>query len=292
MKILVTGATGYIGSKLIPYLLAEGHEIHVLVRDTNRLQHEKWISEVQVFVGDARDKDIVDKALVGVHAAYYLIHSMRSSSMDFHADDIIAAESFGQAAATAQATVIFLGALGDPNSTLSAHLKSRHESGKALAKFGARVTELRAGPIIGSGSLPFEMVRYLTERVPIMICPKWVFTLVQPIGLDDVLDYLTSALSLHHRGHQVIEIGGSEVLSYGEMMTGYAKERGLKRTMIRVPVLTPRLSSYWVHWVTPLRASFARPLVEGLKSEVIVRDTASGELFPACLLYTSPSPRD
>jgi hypothetical protein len=244
------------------------------------LEFFEWVSKIKIFVGDARNKDAVDAALNEVEVAYYLIHSMRGSGNSFHHDDIKAAESFGQSAASNSVCIIFLGALGNPDSLLTSHLKSRHATGKALAKFSADVIELRAGPVIGAGSLPFEMVRYLTERVPIMICPRWVFTQVQPIGLGDALEYLVSSLNISQQGHQVIEIGGSEVLSYGEMMTGYAKERGLKRAMIRVPVLTPRLSSYWVHWVTPKKASFARPLVEGIKNEVVLRSKDSQQISP------------
>jgi len=280
MRILVTGVTGYIGSNLVPQLLDDGHDVSVLVRDPQQLEFFEWVSKIKIFVGDARNKDAVDAALNEVEVAYYLIHSMRGSSNSFHHDDIKAAESFGQSAASNSVCIIFLGALGNPDSLLTSHLKSRHATGKALAKFSADVIELRAGPVVGAGSLPFEMVRYLTERVPIMICPRWVFTQVQPIGLGDALEYLVSSLNISQQGHQVIEIGGSEVLSYGEMMTGYAKERGLKRAMIRVPVLTPRLSSYWVHWVTPLKASFARPLVEGLRSEVVLRSKDSQQIFP------------
>ena len=280
MRILVTGATGYIGSRLVPRLLAEGHQINVLVRDPNQLKYVDWNLNVTVSIGDVRDKKTLYTALESADIAYYLIHSMRSSSKVFHQHDMDAAESFGEVAASMSTRIIFLGALGNPHSLLTSHLLSRHATGEALAKYHATVTELRAGPVIGAGSLPFEMIRYLTERIPVMICPKWVFTRVQPIGIRDTLEYLISALNLQHNEHQVIEIGGSTVLSYGDMMTEYAKARGLRRAMIRVPVLTQRLSSYWVHWVTPLKASFARPLVEGLKSEVIVSNLFAHDIFP------------
>ena len=216
MRVLVTGVTGYIGSNLVPRLLGDGHEVSVLVRDIHQLEFVEWVSNVKIFIGDARDRDTVDAALADIEVAYYLIHSMRDSSSSFHQADIAAAESFGHSAATNAVRIIFLGALGNPDSILTSHLISRHATGKALVKFGANVTELRAGPVIGAGSLPFEMVRYLTERVPIMICPRWVFTQVQPIGLNDALEYLVNSIDFSNSGHQIIEIGGSEILSYGE----------------------------------------------------------------------------
>jgi uncharacterized protein YbjT (DUF2867 family) len=216
----------------------------------------------------------------GVTAAYYLIHSMTGSD-DFHERDLIAARNFGQAANHARVSqIIYLGGLGDPAADLSEHLASRQATGKALAEAGVPVTEFRAAIIVGSGSIAFEMIRYLTERIPVMICPMWVFTRVQPIAIDDVLAYLTTTLERPESLGRVIEIGGSDVFTYGDMMKGYAAVRGLKRFLISVPVLSPRLSSYWVHWMTPVPASITRPLVEGLRNEVIVRDNVAQQIFP------------
>ena len=176
--------------------------------------------------------------------------------------------------------IIYLGGLGDPDADLSEHLHSRQETGRVLSQAGVPVTEFRAAIIVGSGSISFEMIRYLTERIPIMICPRWVFTQVQPIGIDDVLAYLTAALEVPESAGRVIEIGGADRMAYGEMMLGYAEVRGLKRILVPVPVLTPRLSSYWVHWTTPVPALISRPLIEGLRNEVIVRDDTAEQLFP------------
>ena len=159
-------------------------------------------------------------------------------------------------------------------------MRSRQETGQALAQAGVPVTEFRAAIIVGSGSISFEMIRHLTERIPFMVCPRWVFTRVQPIALDDVLAYLTGALTVPESCGRIIEIGGSEVLTYGEMMKGYARVRGLKRFLLPVPILSPRLSSYWVHWMTPVPASITRPLIEGLRNEVILRDESARRLFP------------
>ncbi|MEK9658607.1 MAG: SDR family oxidoreductase [Chloroflexota bacterium] len=283
MRVLVTGATGYVGGKLTPLLLEAGHEVSVITRDPSGLVHAPWGSQVQVHQGDVREAATVARALEGIDAAYYLVHSMGAGASDFHQRDLDAARSFATAAATTGVSrIVYLSALGAPGPSLSPHLRSRHETGEALAEAGVPVLELRAGPVVGAGSLPFEMVRYLTERVPVMVCPRWVYTRVQPIGLDDMLTYLVKGMDVSFAGHRVVEVGGSEVLTYGEMMTRYASVRGLRRRMVRVPVLTPRLSSYWVRLVTPLRAGFAKHIVEGLRNEVVVRepnDTAA--LFPS-----------
>ncbi len=189
--------------------------------------------------------------------------------------------AFGEAASTAGVgRIIYLGGLGDATGALSEHLRSRHDTGASLGTSGVPVTEFRAAVVVGSGSVSFEMIRYLTERVPVMVCPSWVYTKIQPIGIRDVLSYLTEAVSTPASTGQVIEIGGSDVLTYGGMMTGYAAERGLTRWLLPVPILTPRLSSYWVHLVTPVPAAIARPLIEGLRNEVVVRDDRARELFP------------
>lgn len=277
--ILVTGVTGYIGGRLVPHLLASGQRVRVLTRDASRLQGRAWVDQVEIVQGDVLDPDSLAPAMSDVFAAYYLIHSM--SGENFHERDLAAAANFGQAAADAGVErIIYLGGLGDPETDLSLHLRSRQQTGQALAAAGAPVTEFRSAVVVGSGSVSFEMIRNLTERLPVMICPQWVYTRVQPIGIRDVLDYLTAALSVEESAGRVVEIGGADILTYAEMMQGYAAVRGLRRWLISVPVLTPRLSSYWVHWMTPVPSEIARPLIEGLRNEVIVRDDSARLLFP------------
>lgn len=278
--ILVTGVTGYIGGRLAPLLLQAGYSVRVMARDSTRLSGRGWVNQVQVIEADVFNPESLLQAMEGVEVAYYLIHSM-SGSADFHERDQIAARNFSQAARQAGVQrIIYLGGLGDPQSDLSRHLRSRQLTGEALRESGVPVTEFRAAVIVGSGSLSFEMVRYLTERVPIMVCPRWVFTRIQPIAVQDVLDYLLAAIETPASAGRIIEIGGADVLTYGEMMLGYASERNLKRMLLPVPVLTPRLSSYWVHWVTPIPAAIARPLIEGLRNEVVVRSPEASQIFP------------
>ena len=278
--VLVTGVTGYIGGRLVPQLLEVGYRVRVLVRDSNRLRGRAWLDQVEVVEGDVLDPDSLPKAMSGVSAAYYLVHSMNGTT-DFDQRDLQAARNFGEAArARGVERIIYLGGLGDPHADLSRHLRSRQQTGQALAESGVPVTEFRAAIVVGSGSVSFEMIRYLTERVPVMVCPRWVFTRVQPIAIQDVLDYLVAALDTPESAGRIIEIGGSEVLTYGAMMMGYARARGLRRWLLPVPVLTPRLSSYWVHLVTPIPAGIARPLIDGLRNEVIVREADGRDLFP------------
>ena len=278
--VLVTGVTGYIGGRLVPRLIEAGYRVRVLVRDRERLQGRTWLDQVDVVEGDVLDPASLLTVLSGVNAAYYFIHSM-SGSVDFDQRDLQAAHNFGDAARTnGVERIIYLGGLGDPQAELSKHLRSRQQTGQALSESGVPVTEFRAAIVVGSGSISFEMIRYLTERVPLMICPRWVFTRVQPIAIDDVLSYLIAALETPESVGRVIEIGGSEVITYGDMMLGYARVRGMRRLLVPVPVLTPRLSSYWVHLVTPIPAGIARPLIDGLRNEVIVREPVAREIFP------------
>jgi len=278
--ILVSGATGYVGGRLVPRLLAAGQRVRCLVRDPSRLQGRDWLPHVEVAAGDVLRPAGLAEALAGVDVAYYLIHSMAGGS-GFHERDIVAARGFARAAAAGGVSrIVYLGGLGDPEADISDHLRSRHDTGDALREAGVPVTEFRAAVVVGSGSISFEMIRYLTERLPVMICPKWVYTKVQPIGVDDLLRYLVEVLDVPESAGHVIEVGGADVRTYGDMMLGYAQARGLRRRLQPVPVLTPVLSSYWVHLVTPIPSTIARPLIEGLSSEVIVRDDTARRLFP------------
>lgn len=285
--VLVTGGTGYIGSHLVPELLRTGHRVRVLTRGRSRLSRFPWQDAVEVVEGDVADEPALACALEGVRLAYYLVHSLETTRTGYRARDTTLATRFGQAARVRGVRhIVYLGGLSKPGQRLSEHLLSRQETGAALASSGVSVTELRAGPVIGSGSLPFEMIRYLTERLPIMICPRWVYTKVQPIGIRDVIGYLAAASHLESSTSRLVEIAGPDVMSYGEMMTRYANVRGLKRLMIRVPFLTPRLSSLWVGWVTPLHTNAARELVDGLRTEVVVSSTDAKVLFPTVVPMT------
>jgi uncharacterized protein YbjT (DUF2867 family) len=252
-----------------------------VARDGSRLQGRPWLSDVELVVGDVLRPESLIEAMRGITVAYYLVHSLASGS-DFPERDITGAGNFGLAAKSAGVErIIYLGGLGDSGKGLSAHLRSRHDTGDALRESGVPVTEFRAGVIVGSGSLSFEMIRYLTERVPVMICPRWIYTRIQPIAIRNVLDYLTEALRVPGSAGRTIEIGGGDVITYREMLTFYAQVRGLRRWMVPVPVLTPKLSSYWVHLVTPIPANIAGPLISGLRNEIIVRDDSALRLFPA-----------
>jgi uncharacterized protein YbjT (DUF2867 family) len=280
VRVLVTGANGYIGARLVPRLLAAGHRVRCMVRDPARLQGRAWLDRVDVVSGDVLDAATLASPLAQIDVAVYLVHSLGASGR-FETLDVDAARTFGQAAAAAGVRrIVYLGALGNPADRLSAHLRSRQATGDALREAGVPVTELRAAVVVGSGSLSFELIRYLVERLPVMICPSWVYTRIQPIAIDDVLEYLVAVVDAPGASGATLEIGGADVLTYGEMMTRYAALRGLRRWLIPVPVLTPRLSSYWVHLVTPIPAAIARPLIEGLRNEVVVRDGRAREACP------------
>lgn len=287
--VLVTGATGYIGSQLIGRLVAEGYRVRAMGRRLEGLLSRRWSDQVELAAADVLRPEGLAATLHGVDTAYYLIHSM-SSGDDFHQQDLRAARNFGRAASQAGVRrLIYLGALGNEQQSLSPHLASRQATGHALRESGVPVTEFRAAVVVGAGSLSFEVVRYLTEHIPVMVCPRWVYTRTQPIAVENCLDYLVGALEQPQSIGRVIEIGGEQVLTYGEMMTGYARVRGLQRWLLPVPVLTPRLSSYWVHLVTPIQADIAQPLIEGLRSEVVVRDDSARRMFPEITLLDYPS---
>jgi len=284
MNILVTGATGYIGGQLVPRLIAAGHYVICLARDPNRLAGRKW-ENVAIRLGDVLDYSSLPPVLQGIEVAYYLVHSLAEGARGFEERDYIAAGNFGKAAHEAGVKrIIYLGGLGGGETKLSSHLASRQRVGDILRTSDIPVTEFRAGVIIGSGSMSFEMIRYLTERLPVMITPRWVTTRCQPIAIENVLDYLTRCLTEPLSIGCTFEIGGPDVMIYGDMMRQYAAARRLKRFLIPVPVLTPRLSSYWVDLVTPIPASYSHPLIEGLRSEVIVHDQSAQEIFKINLI--------
>ncbi len=270
MRILVTGATGYIGGRLVPRLLDAGHEVRCLARNPQKLSLHPWRHRVEVVAGDVLDERSVKEALVGCDAAVYLVHSMASGA-DFARVDRRAAANFRNAAADAAVgRIVYLGALGDDRADHSRHLSSRHEVGRALAAGTTPVTEVRAAVIIGSGSLSFEMLRSLTEVLPVMVTPRWVRTRCQPVAVGDVLEILRGAIEDRSSESRILEVGGPDVLTYEQMMQIYAEEAGLRRrVVIPVPLLTPWLSSWWIGLVTPLPPKVARPLVESLRSEVV-----------------------
>jgi uncharacterized protein YbjT (DUF2867 family) len=285
MRILIVGASGYIGGRLVPMLTRQGHELTLVGRDPRSLAERS--PGLRVLRADLMDPDTLPPALEGVEVAYYLAHAMGGGEAGFAERDLQAARSFASAAANAGVRqIVYLGGLGEDAAGLSHHLASRHETGAELARHGVPVTELRAAIVIGSGSASFEILRHLTERLPVMITPRWVSTRCQPIGIRDVLAYLVAALD-HPEVTGIVEIGGPDVLSYGQMMLRYAHLRGLRRLMIPVPVLTPRLSSYWVNLISPVPANIARPLIEGLRNEVVVRNPE-----PARALGINPATYD
>jgi len=278
-NILLTGATGYIGGRLLRALEARGSAVRCLVRRPDSLR-DRVGPHTDVVRGDLLDEASVRAAMEGVDVAYYLVHSMGSAG-DFEEEDRLAAEIFGRAAREAGVRrIVYLGGLGSPGEDLSPHLRSRHEVGAILRRSGAQVLEFRASIILGSGSLSFEMVRALVDRLPVMITPRWVTVLAQPISIADTLEYLVSALDVRVEGSPILEIGGADRVSYGEIMREYARQRGLRRFMIPVPVLTPRLSSLWLGLVTPLYARVGRKLVESIVHPTVVQDDAALHLFP------------
>lgn len=275
--ILLTGATGYVGGLLLPRLLHRCAAVRCLVRDPARFVAAPG---VEVAKGDVLEPASLDAALAGIETAYYLVHLM-ASSRRFEDDDRQAARNFAAAASKAGVRrIIYLGGLGDESDPrLSPHLRSRHEVGRVLAETGVQVIEFRASIVIGAGSFSFELIRTLTNRLPLMIFPRWLGTPVQPIAVDDVLEYLLAAMDLPPGPSRVFEVGSPDVTSYGGLIREYARQTGKWRVLIPVPVLTPYLSSLWLSLVTPTRAEVGRILIEGLRNPMVVKDMSARQVF-------------
>jgi uncharacterized protein YbjT (DUF2867 family) len=277
--VLLTGASGYVGGRLIPWLERQSVALRCLARNPDRVRPLVGPS-TEVVRGDVLDRSTLAAALQGVETAYYLVHLM-SGSTDFEEDDRLAARNFAEEAARAGVKrIIYLGGLGDdadPN--LSPHLRSRHEVGEILRRSGVETIEFRAGMVIGAGSLSYRLMKSLTDRLPVMICPRWLTTPTQPIAIDDVLAYLIAARELPTGPSRVFEIGSPDVVTYGDLIREYARQRRLRRWLIFVPVLTPHLSGLWLALVTPATYEVGRHLIEGLKNPTVVRNPQALEVF-------------
>ena len=282
--IFVTGATGYVGGRLVPALLEAGFRVRCLVREPRKLDARPWRQHphLEVVAADLEDREAVTTGLTGCAAAYYLVHSMVATGGTYADRDRELARSFANAArAAGLPRIIYLGGLGEMGADLSEHLRSRRQVEEELASSGVPVTTFRAAMIIGSGSASFEILRYLVERLPIMVTPKWVATECQPVAIADVLHWLVRCLNVPETSGKTLEIGGADVLVYRDLMQVMAEELGLRRRIILpVPVLTPRLSSLWINLVTPVSYRIARPLAEGLKNRVVVTDDTTQLLMP------------
>ncbi|MFF1925858.1 SDR family oxidoreductase [Streptomyces sp. NPDC058221] len=276
LHCLVTGATGYIGGRLVPELLAAGHRVRCMARSPEKLRDYPWAGDVEVVRGDVTDADSVAAAMAGIDVAYYLVHALTSGA-DFEDTDRASATVFAESAARRSVgRIVYLGGLtppGVPAKELSPHLRSRAEVGRILLGSGVPATVLRAAVIIGSGSASFEMLRYLTERLPVMVTPSWVSTRIQPIAVRDVLRYLVGSARMPREVSRAFDIGGPDVITYREMMQQYAEVATLPhRLILPVPMLTPTLSSHWIGLVTPVPRSIARPLAESLRYEVVCQE--------------------
>ncbi|MEZ6073646.1 MAG: SDR family oxidoreductase [Pirellulales bacterium] len=276
--ILLTGATGYVGGRLLPLLEGTGQDVRCLTRRPASLL-DRVSTSTEVFEGDLLDANSLPGSMRNVDTAYYFVHSMGATG-DFEREDREAAQNFADAAKRAGVRrIIYLGGLGNRDEQLSKHLRSRQETGDILRSSGAQVIEFRASIVIGSGSLSFELIRALVERLPVMVCPRWVAVRAQPIAIEDLLAYLVEALDLPGDESHIVEIGGPDQLSYGEIMKEYARQRGLHRLMIPVPVLTPYLSSLWLGLVTPVYARVGRKLVESLRNPTLVSNNLAEAMF-------------
>lgn len=279
-SILLTGTTGYIGGRLLRVLQQRGLGVRCLARRPEFLT-ARVAPGTEVVAGDVLERASLDPAMAGIRTAYFLVHSMGAAGR-FEEMDRLAAMNFAQAARQAGVTrIIYLGGLGESSSDLSTHLQSRQEVGEILRRHAGptQVVEFRASIVLGSGSASFEMIRALVERLPVMVTPRWVSVLAQPIAIDDVLAYLAAGLELPGSEHRIFEIGGRDAMSYRDIMREYARQRGLHRVMLPVPLLTPRLSSLWLSLVTPLYARVGRRLIDSLRHSTVVRDTEALRVF-------------
>ncbi len=279
---LLTGGSGYVGGRLIPLLERRGEKLRCLARSPEAMRSRVGPT-TEVVRGDVLDRPSLGMALRGVHTAYYLVHLMSGAgSKDFEREDRRAARNFADAAREAGVRrLVYLGGLGDDaDPGLSPHLRSRHEVGDILRASGVETVEFRASMVVGAGSLSFQLMKALTDRLPVMLCPRWLTTPTQPIAVDDVLAYLLAALDLPPGESRTFEVGGPDVVSYGDLIREYARQQGLRRWLISVPVLTPWLSGLWLALVTPASFVVGRHLIEGLKNPTVVRDRAALEAFP------------
>jgi len=283
LTCLVTGATGYVGGRLVPELLAAGHSVRVLARHPERLRDVPWADDVEIATGDAGDARALQAAMTGIEVAYYLLHSLQEGDQLESAEHVMSATFAAAARASGVRRIVYLGGLAPdlPAAQMSAHMRSRSGVGTVLRTSGCSVIELRAAVIIGSGSASFEMLRYLTERLPVMVTPRWVRMRTQPIAIRDVLRYLVGAATMPDDVSRAFEIGGPDILTYEQMMQRYAAVAGLRRRVILpINVLSPSLSSHWVNVVTPVPKAIARPLVESLKHESVCREHDITSLIP------------
>ena len=278
--VLVTGASGYVGGRLVARLEEQAVQLRCLARSPDKLR-PLVKATTQIVPGDVLDLNSLNDALKGVHTAYYLVHLM-SDSADFEAKDRQAAQNFADAARNAGVKrIIYLGGLGDDaDPKLSPHLRSRHEVGQILCSTGIDTVEFRAGMVVGAGSLSYRLLKSLTDRLPVMICPRWLTTATQPIAIDDVLEYLLAARDLPEGQNRIFEIGGAEVVTYADLIREYAHQKGLRRLLIFVPILTPYLSGLWLALVTPATYAIGRHLIEGLKNPTVVHDKRALDVFP------------
>lgn len=278
--VLLTGASGYVGGALIPLLEQKPLALRCLARNPDKLR-PRVRESTQIAAGDVLDLESLRNALQGVHTAYYLVHLM-SGSKDFEKDDRQAATNFAQAAKQAGVRrIIYLGGLGDDaEPKLSPHLRSRHDVGRILRESGVETIEFRAGMVVGAGSASYILMKSLTDRLPVMLCPSWLATPTQAIAVDDVLAYLVAARELPAGASRIFEIGGPDVMTYGGLIREYAHQKGLRRWLISVPVLTPYLSGLWLALVTPASFEVGRHLIEGLKNPTVVRDQQALHVFP------------
>lgn len=289
-RVLLTGATGFIGGRLLYRLDELGYPVRCLVRTGERLRPTRPLElEPEVVYGDLLDPGSLEAALEGIDVAYYLVHSMGGRSLketsEFAARDRRAAGNFIRAAdAAGMERIIYMGGLGETNDRLSEHLASRQEVAQILQSGDVKTTVLRAAIVIGAGGASFEMIRYLIERLPVMLTPQWVRTRCQPIAIENVIGYLAGCLEHEETAGESFDICGPDILTYGDMMMTYARVRGLKRALIPVPGFSPHLSSYWVDLVTPVPSGIVKPLIEGLKNEVVCGDDRIREIIPQKLV--------